>query len=336
MKKNQQGATLIELMISLVLGLLVAGLAVQLFLHARHGQSSQQASAYFQESVRYAVHRLGPLLRNAGYNGCSNGYQLEVDSALHGSDFDMTRPLGGQQKTYRGHAYWALRFAMAEKPAGSNAILSQAMKSPGDTLHLDGFTGASQRTDFADAVNMPRVALVTDCDHGEVFRLEGKAPDDASASGRELTPVAPLTRTYGANPEGANPEGASGDARASSQVYPVRRWELRLRDQAGGEGRSALSLVDLDASSATKYVELVSGIQDYVVTVSLDTDGDGQIDALNQPPASLSDDSWREVVRVELAFSLRSQPGVVPGGADEGRLTRDFQLAFALRNRRLR
>lgn len=331
MKKAQQGATLIELMISLVLGLLVAGLAVQLFLHARHGQSSQQASAYFQESVRYAVHRLGPLLRNAGYNGCSNGDQLEVDSALHGSDFDMTRPLGGQQKTYRGHVYWALRFAMAEKPAGSNAILSQAMKSPSGTLHLDGFTDASQRTDFADAVNMPRVVLVTDCDHGEVFRLKDKTPDDASANGRELTPDAPLAGIYGLNHEGSN-----GDAMASSQVYPVRRWELRLRDQVDGESRSTLFLVNPDAPSATKYVELVSGIQDYTVTVSLDTDGDGQIDALNQPPSSLSDDSWRKVARVELVFSLRSQPGVVPGGADEGRLTRDFQLAFALRNRLLR
>lgn len=325
MRKNQQGATLVELMVSLVLGLLVTGLAVQLLLQARHGQSSQQATSYFQESVRYVMHRLGPLLRNVGYVGCNQGRQLQVASELHGGAFDISTPFGGSQASYRGHSYWVLGFVVAEK-SGRDASLSEAMSAPDDALVIGGFADAGHRADFADALNLAKVALVTNCDSADVFRLGSAGAAEAGDDGVRLVTEAALSDVYGGNAGGM----------ASSYVYPLRRWELRLRDQAGGAGKSALFLVNPDAPTATRYVELVSGIQDYAVTVSLDTDDDGQPDALNQEPASLTDDSWRDVVRVELAFSLRSQPGVVPGGADDGRLTREFQLAFSPRNLPLR
>lgn len=325
MKQRQQGATLIELMISLVLGLLVAGLAVQLLLQAQHGQSSQQATSYFQESLRYVIHRLGPLLRNVGYGGCNQGNQLHVASDLDASVFNIARPFGGSQESYRGHSYWALRFVVPEK-SGGNVSLSEAMSTPGDALTIGGFADAGRRAEFAGTLDDGGVALVTNCDSADVFRLDSAGATELVDGGLQLVADAALSGIYGGN----------ALAMASSYVYPLRRWELRLRDQAGGAGKPALFLVDLDASSAAKYVELVAGIQDFTVTVSLDTDGDGQPDALNQEPASLSVESWRDVVRVELAFSLGSQPGVVPGGTDDGRLTREFQLAFSPRNLPLR
>ncbi|WP_027966168.1 prepilin-type N-terminal cleavage/methylation domain-containing protein [Halomonas halocynthiae] len=321
MKKNQQGTTLVELMISLLLGLLVAGLAIQLFFHVRHGQSAQQASSYFQESVRHVIYRLGPLLRNAGYRGCGASGRVTVAGELHGSVFDMTAPFGGGAANYRGHSYWALRFVVPDK-LGAEVTLAETMNPSKDALVIGGFTDSGHVSDVVSALNVTKVALVTNCDSADVFRLASIAPEDVSDRNLHLVAGEALSRIYGGN---------SG-AMASSYIYPLRRWELRLRDQAGGAGRPALFLVNLDAPSGMKYVELVSGVEDYVVTVSLDTDGDGQPDTLNQAPASLSVASWPEVVRVELSFSLYSQPGVVPGGSNEGRLRREFQFAFSPRN----
>lgn len=137
MKHRQQGATLIELMISLVLGLLVAGLAVQLLLQSRNSQSTQQATSYLQESARHVVSRLRPLMRNAGYAGCANVRHLSIAGSL-GGDFDIARPFGGSQATYDGEAYWKLRFMLAEK-FGSDVPLSSAMDSAGDAIAAGDF-----------------------------------------------------------------------------------------------------------------------------------------------------------------------------------------------------
>lgn len=327
MKYRQQGATLIELMISLVLGLLVAGLAVQLLLQSRNSQSTQQATSYLQESARYVVYRLKPLLRNVGYAGCGNVRQLSVANSLDASVYNMARPFGGSQSSYRGEPYWKLRFVVAEK-FGSDVSLSSSMGSPSDDIIAGDFLSSGLRDDFSRVVNAGGVALITNCETADVFRLApGTGSVEVGALGLRVSPEVELSQAYGSNSNNA----------VSSYLYPLRRWELMLRDQAGGTGEPALFLVDVDAPPGIKYVELVSGIADYALTVSLDTDADGQPDMLKQAPASVAaGDAWDQVVRIELAFTLRSQPGVVPNGTDDGRLTREFQLTFSPRNLPLR
>src|SRR5699024_105940 len=98
-----------------------------------------------------------------------------------------------------------------------------------------------------------------------------EAKDDG-ALGVKVEPDEALSQLYGS----ANS--------ANSYLYPIRRWELKLRDQTSGSKEPALFLVDVDGPSGTKYTELVSGIEGYRVTVSLDTSGDGQPDKLKLNP----------------------------------------------------
>ncbi|MQM39532.1 hypothetical protein KBTX_03561 [wastewater metagenome] len=66
--RRQQGLTLIELMIALVLGLMLSAGAVQLFIANKQSYRLQDALARVQENGRFAVHRLSRDIRMAGYH----------------------------------------------------------------------------------------------------------------------------------------------------------------------------------------------------------------------------------------------------------------------------
>lgn len=309
MRRRQAGIGLVELMISLVLGLLVSALAVQMFLSSRSSVSTQEAMSYLQETARYVSYRLQPLMRNVGYAGCANGFDLTTAGTV-GAAFDLERPLGGQARTHDGLAYWSLAVAAADKQDGEIPLTASLS---GGALPL---AGADVTRAFLDGAGnlADTVALVSDCRRTDVFTVTKVGSDG-------LTTADTLSRPYG-SPQLAN-----------SFVYPVRAWELVLDDQAGAGSERALYL---DSLSAPRE-EIAAGVTGLTITLSLDTDGDGRIDKLKVPAATVeADGDWNLVRRIELALGLQSQPGVVPGGPNQGRLARTFNLTFTPRNLQLR
>lgn len=88
-KKYQQGLSLIELMISLVIGLLLTAAVLQTFISSRITYSVQTELAKLQENARFAMTYLRKDFRAAGYIGCKPYayYEGNVASVL-GSDLD--------------------------------------------------------------------------------------------------------------------------------------------------------------------------------------------------------------------------------------------------------
>jgi len=67
--QRQQGLSIIELMIALLLGLLLMGGVLQLFLSSKRTYQTNAALSQVQESGRFALEFLAFDLRNAGYRG---------------------------------------------------------------------------------------------------------------------------------------------------------------------------------------------------------------------------------------------------------------------------
>ena len=68
--KKQQGLSLIELMVALVIGLLLMAAVVQMFVGSRVTYSMQTELAKLQENARFAMQFLRRDLSRAGYTGC--------------------------------------------------------------------------------------------------------------------------------------------------------------------------------------------------------------------------------------------------------------------------
>lgn len=74
-RHRQAGASLVELMIALVLGLLVTAAIYQVFLSNQHTQRMQQALSHIQENGRFALDMISRDIRHAGYHGgCGAAY----------------------------------------------------------------------------------------------------------------------------------------------------------------------------------------------------------------------------------------------------------------------
>ncbi|MDT0513434.1 PilW family protein [Halomonas sp. LES1] len=311
---RQRGVSLVELMISLVLGLLVIALAVQMLLGTRASMSTQDAMSYLQESARYVSFRLQPLLRNVGYAGCANANKLSTSDSVIGT-YDLQTPLGGSQDTNRGLSYWQLTFLQADKV--TEVALASPMSSPAGVIRF-----SKQDAALFDTASGEKTALVTDCDTTDVFVVDKN--DDES-----VEPKDSLSKAYGAQQS------------AISSLYVLKAWRLVLDDQAG-TGERALFLdrtADITGNGVGGREELVAGVTGFDVTFSLDTDNDGQIDRLKVPAEDIdtcAECDWDNVRRIEIALTLSTQPGVVPGGDDNGRLERTFNLTFTPRNLQFR
>lgn len=70
MNHSQRGLSLIELMVSLALGLIITLGVTNIFISARATYSAQNSSAAMQEDARYMLSRLSQELRMVGMYGC--------------------------------------------------------------------------------------------------------------------------------------------------------------------------------------------------------------------------------------------------------------------------
>lgn len=101
--RRQRGATLVELMISLVVGLLVVLVASSMFLATKRTNRAQSDTALLQETGRYVMASLGRDLRMAGYRDYTAGVAFTAatpalamsnGSGLNGSDELVVRYFG--------------------------------------------------------------------------------------------------------------------------------------------------------------------------------------------------------------------------------------------------
>src|SRR5699024_3242996 len=99
--RRQSGFSLIELKIALVLGLLVVGAIIQLFIGSRATQMSNEALARVQENARFSLELLKGEFRDLGTHGFCGG-DLVINNHLNncggnpvGALFNPGQPIVG-------------------------------------------------------------------------------------------------------------------------------------------------------------------------------------------------------------------------------------------------
>src|SRR5690606_29784673 len=69
-RPRQRGVTLVELMVAMLLGLILTGGAIQVFIGNRAAYDFNEGLARLQENGRFAIDSLSFRTRMAGYFGC--------------------------------------------------------------------------------------------------------------------------------------------------------------------------------------------------------------------------------------------------------------------------
>ncbi len=176
--KHQNGLSLVELMISLTLGIVLMTGVVQMFLTSRVTYNTQQAISRIQESGRIAMDILSADVRMAGYMGCLNG-SADINVGVEAStkyQYDFSTGMMG----YAGNDSKLNEAGIADASANSEALVIRRASNGSAPIieeHAEA-TNANLKVNanpndgciLSGDLCSGEIAIISDCTKGHIFR----------------------------------------------------------------------------------------------------------------------------------------------------------------------
>lgn len=310
-----RGASIVEFLISITLGVLLMGSLLSVYLSNKRTQTTQQALATVQENARFVNHQLTASIRNVGLQGCAQASAVSINSLVTNppADLNLDQPLLGYQST--GDSWSpALPTTIAGKVVAGNDVLV-IQKAASGSVHLS--TDMDSASDPIDVYNkMTLLAgdmlLISDCENADLF-VAGTSTNNTL-----------ITHPSGDNTTASLSKSYQNDAEVIH--YQWVAFFVKDSGRTNAAGQPLYSLVQQDITG--NETELADGIEQLRFTYGVDSDGDGNVDSVLDAAGVTAADQWPNVV------SVRAQYRLVSNQADKP-ITRQFESYIALRNRSL-
>ncbi|MCW9058775.1 MAG: PilW family protein [Gammaproteobacteria bacterium] len=368
-QERQQGLSLVELMVAMVLGLILSAGIIQLFVGSKQTYRFHDAMSRVQENARFAIDALSYDIRMAGDMGCSS-YVQNINNTLNGPPPAFNPGAGvqgwealgtGAGATFNlpaynaavqeaggvGNANWPTSGG-AELDTGTWSVpgsdIVRIWRGSGNLATINNIAPGAQTvvnvTPNAN-INDDDILLLTDCQSSDwvqacnVTAISGGTSINAVLSngcspGNVVT--APLLTQAGGQL-----------VKLESFIYYVGK---RNNDANSPPGlfRRALGVGVANAASAGTPEEVVEGVESMQVLYGVDTDGDRTVD--QYVTADLVGD-WATVLSVQIALLMAANEtsdditgaanytlgDVTANAANDRRLRQVFHNSITLRNR---
>lgn len=341
-KYKANGFGLVELMISITLGLVLSTAVIQVFVASNSSSLVQQSLAQVQENARFAMRTISQEVRMSGYLGCTSiGVVTTNPVALPASavNFSPTTAFVGQDNVTNGNALGAV--------VGTDAM--QIRRASDEFIRMDSTTIASvgKITINDNSLNFSSgdFAMVSDCLNADIFRVT----NTPLASGKGATE---LKHDLGAKNSSASLGKIYGP---DAEIFAFETIAYFVRDTGrkteAGSPINALYVQQTVAGSggvASAATELVEGVEDMQLSYGVDTNGDRAVDEYRSGAAVTN---WSTVLSVKVALQMVGSENNVVGKTgsgnaqsvadvngniianNDGRLRQVFTNVFAIRNK---
>ena len=352
--RKQQGISLVELMISITIGLILMTGVVQLFLSSRATFSTQQALSRVQETGRLGMEFLADDIRMAGYMGCmsrnlnfhntlNNASSLQYDFgvAIQGlDDVGATPPAEYPADLKQGTDVLVVRSA-----GGNRVGVTQNNDSAQLFAQNTGVTASCDAgEDSFSGLCENDILVVSDCSKARVFQATNLQATSGSAleinivhSGATAEPGNAETSWGGASDP--DPEATFGP---DSEIIKMNTSIYYVADSTANPGMSSLWQM-LNGGVAQ---ELLEGVQDMQLLYGRDTTGDSVPDVYQEADVVTAANAWEDVSSVRVQLLVQSvddnvlddtQPYTFNGTADidpgDRRLRQVFINTVGIRSR---
>ena len=319
MRRSWAGFTLMELLLSLALGLaLVSGVAL-VFLQGNRSAVQDGEFTRLLENGRWALRHLGRELAMAGFWG----RLMDIERAGRHASVTVGRDCGGSGEDWV-MTWTPLQFLdnadSSRVKAAFGCLPHTRIVEGSDIIAIKRTAGAP----IADAaVAQGRIYLRSDGGEGLFFQSDGGAPPSLG----------------GASPGGESGgedggDGGDSDGGAANWAYQPQIYYLRDYTGETGDGVPCLSrayLHDVTKKKPAPYMDnecLVPGIENLQLEFGIDMDGDAVADCYSGSPSPAE---LTEAVTARLQVTARSVREVP--GHEGGHYRRAFSTIVLLRNR---
>lgn len=345
LRRHARGLTLVELLVSISIGLVVVGALVALYLSTARSYRQLEALSQLQSNARYVFEIMGYDIRMAGNMTCQIPGQANPSNFINNyatqwwSNTD--RPLLGQDETADSNAVGDANFPQtAPGGYGPNALRGDTLivlranaddTAPGVVSSYS--TGSTNPIALSSgSFNIGSLLLLTDCQTtASLFQMTGN--------------------TGGIQHSTALTTGSSQDM-TGAKLLPLSANAYYLRNSGRKYSRSnslipSLYRQTLTTSSnapATSAEELVSGVTDLQILYGVGTpNADGTL-VISAYVEARNVTDWTRVLAVRVTVMLESQDDNVSTASSsftlgngtvitDRRLRRSYTMTFGLRKR---
>lgn len=340
-RSSQRGTSLVEVLVTLVLGLVVSAGAIAMVISNREAYRSTEALSRIQESTRMAFELMSRDLRAVGINACNGGRSRVLNLLANPTTnwwsnwSDTTRGLRGFNNTEASLAA-VIGTSVGQRVTGTDLV---------ETIH--GGTAAMSVSVHNDATSTLTLAtphtlasgdLVVLCDFENSAIFQVSAVDaSTNAVVHDIGTGSPSNCSSGL----AFRTPLTCDAGTGvRKVFPPGSQLMRLQAAAwfvgnngrGGNTNSPTSLYRVSVgnnlgSAQPVAEEIVEGVRDMQITYRLpggDYVSANNITALNR---------WNEVVAIQIELVIDAPDTGTATNAAGARLTRRISHVVNLRNR---
>lgn len=292
---GQQGLSVVELMVALVVGLIMmAGLTV-IMVDSNRTYNVQDDFARLQENARFAIEFISRDIRMAGYFGCADDMTKVSNNLTNtvGDIYDVINPIEGFEQ---GQTDW--------KPSASTETIS--IINPNTDAITLRFANPSSRVPLASPMSATdevisvadpapfgddAVLAIEDCDSVDIFQVSGVIAGNLSHAPGQSTPgnfSADLSKPY--------------SNMAATNIMSLRSVRYFIADNAAGVPTLRRQIVT-GSGAASAPEDVVEGIENMQLLYGEDTDGDRFPDVYREAQAV---SIWRNVVTVQVGVLARS------------------------------
>lgn len=328
-----RGFTLVELMISMLLGLIVVGGVVSVLVANKRTYRSTEGLSQLQESARTAFELLARDVRQAGSNGCSNTNRIANVLKSGGGWWTAWAGIRGYESSQVDPAA-AIGSAVGNRVAGTDSFQVQGIDGTGLSVVSHNPTSAEFKINAATTSIVPEdILMVCDFDHATIFQVTNYNSSNVTlVHNVGSTSAGPdnCSKGLGFPTDCSSTNGNPYTYGPNSQIarFAATDWYIGNNGRAAEGGRS-LFRVRLGAGAVPAREEVVAGVSDMQVLYRVNA-SDSFVAA-----TSVAAGDWLNVnaMQVTLTVTSADQNISTDTATNSGRLQRSFTALFTLRNR---
>jgi type IV pilus assembly protein PilW len=330
MRQNKQnGYTLIELMVAMLLGIILTGGVIQVFSANKLTFSSLEGMSRVQEAARFTLDTLTREARMIGYKGC-----MSVDMPIHNTlfaiyqgDYNLDAGVAGHEG---GVSSWTPTL-----PVGLSGLTNPPTAGT-DVLQIFGMSNEGERlansmpdSSAALFITTPTsladddIVFLSDCERGAIFQVTQVNTNAASGkdnavhnTGSSLNETKPLTT-----------DGSSFDEDATVYKLITKYFYVAAGERLNDQGNQVQSLYVMENGTVS---ELIEGVEDLQVKYGVDitpTDANAEVNRY----VDANNIGTNEVVSIRFTVTTNSINTATTSG--DRMLRRSFTQTVKIRNR---
>lgn len=331
-----RGITLVELMVSLVLGLMVVSSALGIFATNQRTYAATESLGRIQENARTAFELMAREVREAGGNPCGRNLPAPanvLNNAAAAWTSDWGNGLLGFDDAVAMTAPAPPATGLGSRVVGTDAIELKSAAGTGISVVAHNPTAASFQLNTANhPFTADDVLMVCDFRQASIFQMTGPSSTNSTVVHNTGTgTIGNCSKGLGLPSDCSSVNGTPKTYGPNSTLarLSASRWYIGDNGRVGGNGANGRALFRSVLRGGTVVSEQVAeGVTGMQITYLLPS-ALGYVPASAIPPAR-----WRDVIATNITLTLAGQAqGEANLATDGGALTRQVNYVVTLRNR---